>query len=229
MQSIHRILIRGGGEMHRRCFSTTTTTLKNKISTKHRQSLIRSLSIASSTTISSSSCCLDYKTKVQYRRNLFDHFDRSVLSSSISSSQLSSKYGNSINIHCSTLQQRYYTSSIPVLRENEDSEEDVLLPEREVMAFDVLIVGGGPAGLAAAIRIKQLCIEKNHDLSVCVIDKGRYVLKQKKAPAGTFPFLFHISKQWIPFLTFLFQFSTFFFVWVFCDSFYFNSSPLRTK
>jgi len=40
------------------------------------------------------------------------------------------------------------------------------------MAFDVLIVGGGPAGLAAAIRFKQLCLEQETDLSVCVIDKG---------------------------------------------------------
>ena len=40
------------------------------------------------------------------------------------------------------------------------------------MAFDVLVVGGGPAGLAAAIRFKQLCLEQETDLSVCVIDKG---------------------------------------------------------
>jgi electron-transferring-flavoprotein dehydrogenase len=40
--------------------------------------------------------------------------------------------------------------------------------EREAMEFDVVIVGGGPAGLSAAIRLKQL----NAELSVCLIDKG---------------------------------------------------------
>ena len=44
--------------------------------------------------------------------------------------------------------------------------------ERESMEFDVLIVGGGPSGLSAAIKLKQLAAEKNHDLSVCLIEKG---------------------------------------------------------
>ncbi|MCG6856482.1 MAG: electron transfer flavoprotein-ubiquinone oxidoreductase [Salaquimonas sp.] len=46
--------------------------------------------------------------------------------------------------------------------------EEMELPERESMEFDVVIVGAGPAGLSAAIRLKQL----NADLSVVVLEKG---------------------------------------------------------
>ncbi len=35
--------------------------------------------------------------------------------------------------------------------------------EREVMEFDVVVVGGGPSGLSAAIRLKQLAAEDNRD------------------------------------------------------------------
>ncbi len=44
--------------------------------------------------------------------------------------------------------------------------------ERESMEFDVLIVGGGPGGLAAAIKLKQLAAAKGRELSVCLIEKG---------------------------------------------------------
>ena len=66
--------------------------------------------------------------------------------------------------------------SLPSVRFFSDDgagEENPLTAPRESMPFDVLIVGGGPAGLAASIRIKQLCAEKGKDLSVCVVEKGR--------------------------------------------------------
>jgi electron-transferring-flavoprotein dehydrogenase len=44
--------------------------------------------------------------------------------------------------------------------------------ERESMEFDVVIVGGGPAGLAAAIRLKQLAAAAGTEISVCVLEKG---------------------------------------------------------
>src|SRR5436853_7448963 len=53
----------------------------------------------------------------------------------------------------------------------EETMSETDLPAREAMEFDVVIVGAGPAGLVAAIRLKQL----NPDLAVVVVEKGSEV------------------------------------------------------
>src|SRR6476661_9077531 len=49
------------------------------------------------------------------------------------------------------------------------------MSERESMQYDVVIVGAGPAGLSAAIRLKQLANQAGRELSVCILEKGSEV------------------------------------------------------
>ena len=44
--------------------------------------------------------------------------------------------------------------------------------ERESMEFDLVVVGGGPAGLATAIRFAQLALENEQEITVCLVEKG---------------------------------------------------------
>jgi len=47
--------------------------------------------------------------------------------------------------------------------------------EHNAMTYDVIIVGAGPAGLAAAIRLKQQAAENNQEITVCILEKGAQV------------------------------------------------------
>src|SRR3989338_10258126 len=66
---------------------------------------------------------------------------------------------------------RFFSSS-RLIRNQQEEEEPI---EREVMEYDVVIVGAGPSGLSCAIKLKQLAQSSGKDISVCVLEKGQEV------------------------------------------------------
>ena len=66
-------------------------------------------------------------------------------------------------------------ASAQSLASSGDGNDDVLNGPRESMDYDVVIVGAGPAGLAAGIQLRQRAAQTGKELSVCIVEKGSEV------------------------------------------------------
>jgi len=141
-------------------FASTVIRRSRHIRTKHKPSYYSLSSPSSPATIHNHATTRSLVTLQRPVHRQTSHLKSAAIAASSSSSSSSAALSKSTTF-------RYLSTDE---NDDEDNDDDILNAPREAMAFDVLIVGGGPAGLAAAIRIKQL--DTDDTLSVCVMEKG---------------------------------------------------------